>query len=420
MIKLYYQLCLWQLAPLSITNGEGEAADLDLLLDSQGRPFIPGSALTGIMRGMLRSEEERETLFGTMRETTKAQAAYSQESRLIVSDAVLTPGHEAYISVRDGVGLNRRGSAEDGKKFDFQVVETLVPYTAVLELNCEDEQEPAALLLGRLAERLVTEGIRAGQKTSRGYGQLRAELKKRSFDLTCEALEWLDFDPFALSAFDGCEAVSALSFTAEDIVQYSVKLCFTGSFSVRAYSSNVGEADYRPLMSYREPGLPAIPGTSWAGVFRHHMHRLAEQAPDVFSISERDIDALFGVPDEGNVPIKSSIIFSETTVNGGSMLKVTRVALDRFSMAPKTSALFTSEIWQGGSGELQISLPGSTHPVLQALVEACLLDLHNGLLNFGGEGNVGRGCAAIESVTVRRNGVKSHTLLGQSMTGGAV
>ena len=47
MQKMYYKLTFSQTAPLRISNGDVENTDSDLMLDSRGLPFIPGSSIAG-------------------------------------------------------------------------------------------------------------------------------------------------------------------------------------------------------------------------------------------------------------------------------------------------------------------------------------------------------------------------------------
>ncbi len=413
MKKTYYQIRLTQRAPLCITNGEGEISDLDLLLDSRGLPFLPGSAIAGLLRS-LTDEESAKTLFGYI--TTVANDAEQQESRLIVSDASLPKSAEVAVTERDGVGVDETtGSAKNGAKYDFQVVETDAPYTGVLELTYQESEDETPALLRELMERVAAEGLSAGHRTSRGYGKLDAEICIKTFDLSDpEQLEaWLDFDPFREDAFDDAQKVEAAAGSASRTV-YEAELALTGNFTVRVYSTEPGQADMRPLKSSK--GRPVIPGTSWAGVFRHRMLELVQQFPDAFEATADDVNEWFGSSTEQKQ--RSKIEFAETRIEDGSELTVTRVALDRFTMAPKQSALFTSAVWTGGKGTLAVSIPKDAPDALQRLIEACLLDLHNGLLSFGGEGSVGRGTAVMTAL--RKDGEPLDSLLGLDWKKGGV
>ena len=63
MQKMYYKLTFSQTAPLRISNGDVENTDSDLMLDSRGLPFIPGSSIAGVLRSFV-PESEGEELFG--------------------------------------------------------------------------------------------------------------------------------------------------------------------------------------------------------------------------------------------------------------------------------------------------------------------------------------------------------------------
>lgn len=51
-------------SPLCISNGEGILTDQDVIRDHDGNPFIPGSSLTGAMRGYLGAAGDNKCIFG--------------------------------------------------------------------------------------------------------------------------------------------------------------------------------------------------------------------------------------------------------------------------------------------------------------------------------------------------------------------
>ncbi len=419
MMKTYYQCRLTQLSPLSITNGEGDTTDLDLLLDRRGMPFLPGSTVAGLLRSML-SIENQNALFGYITKNAGSNTEISLESKLIVSDATLPDGAEIHISERDGVGINARGTAENGAKYDFQVVETDVPYTAVLELTHENEQDQLRRTTDDLMNILITGGLRAGHRTTRGYGRFEAEVFRKTFDFSKQedAEAWLDFDPFANGVFDDAEPlVKGENGSERKEKQYEASFTVDGNFTVRVYSSDVGEADMKPLMGRCKNALvPVIPGAGWAGAFRHRMKELVQQFPDAFPVTEEEIDAFFGNAG-GDDRKKSQIRFSETQISGGQPLNVARIALDRFTMSPKQAALFEESVWCGGNGVLKLSIPYHTDQAIVSLIDCCLLDFHYGLVSFGGEAGIGRGRMIITELRI--NNVKQEQLLGHLLKGDA-
>ena len=421
MIKTYYQCVFRQESPLSITSGNGNEADLDVLLDARGFPYIPGTALAGLLRDMAGQDPAAVSLFGEVKEAMETGEASAAESRLIVSDALLPTDaaqEDIHVSIRDSVAINDEGAADDQGKFDFQIVETALPYTAVLELTHGTEEDAEYALLRRLAERIAADGITCGHKTTRGYGKLSCTVLKKRFFLGKDGPEddrtdeWLDFRPWEKNAFDGADPVTG-SAGAADTRTILAGIEMRGSFLVQVSSSDIGNADAAPLMSTMagtaDGPRPVIPGTSWAGVFRHRMRELCGQYPSL-GVTCTEVDRLFGRGEDGKPAARSPIRFSETAVCGGKELTVTRVALDRFTMAPHAGALFTTKAWQGGSAELRITIPKDLSGGLYQLLEAALLDLHNGLLTLGHSASIGYGEARITELKI--DGEPCTELLG--------
>lgn len=399
MKKIYYQLTWKQNSPLRVGNGGSENTDSDLLLDGRGLPFLPGSTVAGILRSML-SERDGIRLFGTV------EGDDIRESHVLVSDAVLGPeatAEDIVISVRDGVGLNDWGVTVSGHKYDFETVETQKEYTCVLEWSGEAEQETAVLeeLLGRIAG----EGISAGARTTRGYGAFSVRARKLAFCFPEDLEQWVGFDAFAPDAFAPGEELQESKTTGTDLViQAGIKL--RGSFSVRVKTSDYTELedgtlpDSMPLKN--STGRPVVPGTTWAGCFRHHMRDLIRELKGVEQEAELEaLDLLFGKAREEGQHRKSKVSFSETEIEGGCQHVAMRNAVDRFTQAPKNTGLYTSAVWQGGSGVLRIRVRENAMSDLQKkLLAAAFIDLDLGLMSFGGEAGVGRGRAEIERLTV--------------------
>lgn len=138
-----------------------------------------------------------------------------------------------------------------------------------------------------------------------------------------------------------------------------------------------------------------IPGTTWAGAFRHAMRG--------FLRDERAIKAMFGDV-TGNSKVRSSIYFSESEMHQSSDIKdlvLTRVAIDRLTGGAKPGALYTEKIAYGGTTQLTIVLKrnakGNTAQFQNALA-ASVVDLHEGFLAIGGETSIGRGLFTVTKV----------------------
>lgn len=450
MKKIYYKLIFSQTAPLRITNGDNDNTDSDLMMDSRGLPFIPGTSVAGVLRSLL-SEEDGDFLFGNIKtdgsgsgkETVfgdgrvlsseireKTERKIPRESSVSVSDAVLPANCRSefiHITHRDGIGLNERGTALDGAKFDFEVAEmeengngnkSRLVYTSILEWTGKDAKEGVSdqeQLLADIMNRISVEGIAFGARTSRGYGSMKVDIKKREFLFPVSLSDWLAFDPFSEEAlWEDYIPHTRTEFGTVSANELFIEVGFAirGSFAVRKYIEKApgeeGTATSVPLTSVNEK--PVIPGTSWAGAFRSHMRGLAGEL-GLPEKTKEEINLLFGVMKDKKQKQKSLLSFSETVVEGGAPYDITRNAVDRFTAAPVSQALYTARWWQGGTGKLVIQCrdPRKLSPFLRQILAASLIDLHLGLLTIGGSSGTGHGCVSITSMKVNQQD-KTHAL----------
>lgn len=397
MQKIYYQCAFRQLAPLRIGTGSGEKTDNDIRKDSRGIPMIPGTSLAGVLRALL-PPEDADVVFGYIKTGNNAETV---SSAVLVGDAVLPADAKQTdyrISERDGVGLTDHGAKIDHAKYDFEVVECDLPYTAILELADDADEETVVPRLERALRLAQAEGLHFGARSTRGYGLVSVSVAKRSFSFPRQLDEWLDFDPLT-GAYPNQLPNGPLPESKRSIrVELTVKM--RGSFSVRVYTTAIArenEAAPDQIALENRKGDAVLPGTSWAGSFRHHM-RLLAQGSGLDEAVLNQIDALFGVT--GKVKKRSEIRFREAEINTKKRLTITRNAIDRFTNAPCNRALFTSRVAHGGEGEATIELPTETDPKLLRLLAAAINDLDLGLMTLGGEAGVGRGLCEVTALKV--------------------
>ena len=410
--KVYYQLKLSQISPLRIGNGENDISDNDLMCDSRGIPFIPGSSMAGVLREKYEKlgGKDTEKLFGIIK-NDEATA-----SHIIISDAICPQKicdsvksefrnvsvSDYKISIRDGVDIDKWGVAKDGHKYDFQVVETDVPYFCILEWSGDDEEYENEVIEGLdiLVKDVVKHGIQLGARTTRGYGTMKVEARKHQFDFPNCIDEWLDFNPWSESDFSG-EKVFLDNEDKSEAGQFDrieVQFKVIGSFSIRVNMERIEKAPDSVVMVNKDD-KPVIPGTTWAGVFRHHMQEILSHIMSDNNDERTALDCLFGRGRADNT--LSRIRFGETVIEGGKTYVLTRNAVERFTQAPKNSALFTDEFWQGGVGTLEIMIDkGKMSKLQRQLLEVSLLDLDNGMLTFGGSTGTGHGRVEVMKLNV--------------------
>lgn len=469
IIKKHYLKITFQLeSPLCIGSGRNDITDQDILRDARGIPYIPGSAVAGVIREACdvdRDESRLKYYFGyaPINKGKNDESVESSiiESKIIFYDATLVDdgknkkGELLYrISQRDGVALNEYKSAKKQAKFDWEILEGDCKFQTFIEISEEesDDEIVAEEMLINIAKVWKEADIRFGAKTTRGFGKIcNVDIIRRSFELVKNSdngiEDWLEFDAFDNKSWEDNDSYEKIS---SDLKKYnewklkekkklSLKLKLEGGISIRRYSTQCSEEESSPdqeqmttikfnnkkssdqdqMESQKSiEEIAVIPGTTWAGAIGHRMEELIEG-----SKKNRENDTYvyhyFGAANDKDKE-KSLIYFGESRLTGGEFKVMSRNAIDRFLGSTAEGALFTEKIYIGGETTLDISFgdPYNTAVVysddfIKALA-ATLTDLHEGYLAVGGATSVGRGVFSIihinedEFDTVKQEDGENH------------
>jgi CRISPR/Cas system CSM-associated protein Csm3 (group 7 of RAMP superfamily) len=365
---------------------------------------------------------------------------------------------EPSMAVRDGVALNAFKVAKDGAKFDYEIVETGSVFRALIEVDrggykkLTDElgRSPIGTSGDAVEHELenifkaLDEGrLKLGHKTTRGFGEVAVSCKKIAFSKSNFG-DWLEFDQFKESNWrNGSDFrpetidLTSRAFQSrrelEDdyYLTIEVPLKQKGGLSIRQYSTEVagenGSPDYVQLTL--KDGHPVIPGTTWAGAFRHRVETFLRKGAKTDPTLPAKLDEWFGkvgIRSKGR-KIKSVVEFSESIIDDINVQEaletnqaatqwktITRNAIDRFTGGTVSGALYTEKTYFDGSTTLVIHLRNDNE-LLKSLIFACIRDLDAGYLAIGGLTAVGRGLFKVVddtgNATIRIDG-KSHELNG--------
>ena len=460
IIKKHYLKITFQLeSPLCIGSGRNDITDQDILCDARGIPYIPGSAVAGVIREACDVDKDESRLkyyFGyapiNKGKNDKSVESSIIESKIIFYDATLVDdgkskeGELLYrISQRDGVALNEYKSAKKQAKFDWEILEGDCKFQTFIEISEEesDNEIVAEEVLINIAKVWKEADIRFGAKTTRGFGKIcNIDIIGRSFGLVKNPAngkrnieDWLEFDAFDNKSWEDNDSYEKIS---SDLKKYnewklkekkklSLRLKLEGGLSIRRYSTQCSEGESSPdqeqmttikfnnkkssdqdqMESQKSiEEIAVIPGTTWAGAIGHRMEELIEGSK-VEKVERKDNDIqiyhYFGAAKENNKE-KSLICFGESRLTGGEFKIMSRNAIDRFLGSTAEGALFTEKIYIGGETTLDISFgdPYNTavsysDDFIKALA-ATLTDLHEGYLAVGGATSVGRGVFSITHI----------------------
>lgn len=395
--KAYLRIQIHTTSSLSIGSGNNDTTDSDIIRDGCGVPFIPGTAIAGVTRHALayKGKEFISHYFGPLN-TEKLE-----ESRLSFYDVFPVDTENLSISVRDQVALDKYKTGIKGAKFDMETLEPGVDFVVIME---QDIGNGDSDVLDQIACVWKDGRVTFGAKTTRGYGEFTvSDVRKAVFDLTDResVKSWLGFDMFSPDGWSEWSRPSDINVPSDEVtLTLGLRQAEGSGLSIRKYttvpSDNKESAPDFSQMSIHG-GYPVIPGTSWAGAFRHHILELAEAV-------EADPDEIkkgyFGYADKDSKR-KSDIFFSESILKGAEWKILSRNAIDRFTGGAAYKALYTEKTCYGGSTQLVIRWKKrgqKDDSRFATFLAASVVDLSEGILSIGGETSIGRGVFKVTDI----------------------
>ena len=383
-------------SPLSVSSGENEWTDSDVLSDEDGKPFVTGSSLAGAMRAYLGKKKNEDGLLGYSGKD-KNQDDIGKMSSLFISDLIFD--EEPVLSVRDGVSLDQNKTAKSQSKFDMEIIEARASAHFYMELTVREGDNEAEMIqaLAAIFAGIQKGEIRLGSKKTRGFGEFRIlSVKSREYGKE----NYLDYakayeEDSWNTEENEIEKWLGQTENSTRMIHIEVPLRMPGGISIRQYAARKGEPDYVHLTDH---GVPVLSGSSLAGAIRHRAQDILEElkqggAEMPCKIPEI-IDIAFGYVD-GTKACASNIIVGETEIKKAKPLTMVRTGVSRFESAAKKGALYKEKTYVNGELTICLVVRKSQNPTdakwILGLLMLALKDLQNGFLAVGGQTAIGRG-----------------------------
>lgn len=396
-------------SPLLIGDGAGETADnfrdVHVLKNRQGKPFIPGTSLCGVLREWLENiaPDSVKEIFGDNDDKDGMQSSIQLDDIALADYEVIS---------RDGVRIDGiTGAGVDGGKYDFEVVERGAKGSLKLLINLRGchSLDKISNVVGRLLQKLQ-DGIRLGAMTSKGFGLTGVEnLTADLYDFRDkkDVVAWLTDKTPAKKILPCADKISA---NENDFV-VDAEFIFNSSFIIRDYDATEKLKETTvTAATLKSRNDFVIPGTSLKGILRHR----AEYIFDRLGLDKNLLENLMGnsTPDK---KIKSRFIVAESYVSPKDFSEVvhTRNKIDRFTGGTLQGTLFTTKpAYQKNfdAPTLKIHFEIKDAKDFEAGLALFLLrDLWLGNVAVGGEKSVGRGTVRGQSAEINFKG-KTFTL----------
>ncbi len=387
------------LSPLHTGSGSNMRSDMDILLDNEGKPFIPATSFIGVLRSATRPENGHkpndDRFWGFVKDKKGGQSA--------VRCSDLTCRSDQGVVIRDGVKIsNKTGMAEDQAKYDYEILERRAVFDLNMEFVFDLEDEAFAAFVRKMAatiyDLLANRRIRIGAKTNNGLGEIRLLTDQtRIVQLDCsrkrDVFQWLaQPDPPKIPGdFDiQPESLGTPFETGGGRLRMDITLELKNSLIVRSYPDDPEAPDAMHIKSLDDWILP---GSSFKGAIRARAERIVK----TLGKAEELTDRLFGYVDKEKTgkgaARKGKVRVRETVLPRLKAEIQNRIKIDRFTGGTIEAALFDSlPLFSAGETvkNVVIEAPGC-NSAEAGLLLLVLKDLWTGDLAVGGEKNVGRG-----------------------------
>lgn len=427
--RLVWTSLLELASPCHLGGADADAtSDRPLLRDGEGRTYLPGATLTGLLRALLTrmDKDAAQALFGA--EWNDPQG---KQARLLLGDAPIEQAGSVPTELRDGVAIDAcRGIAADKKKYDLELLPVGVRFRlrGQLELFGEPTKDEA-LLRGLLRILLTLENgqLVLGARTRRGFGETRLmagpegywQVENYPLDTPAGWYAWLgrqlhglpeDWPKVAPVAYRDTAALAKYLKVAlpppTETHDFSVilNLKLAGSLLVGSEGHDPDQSDRSHLQRLRwQDGASALesvlPATSLGGVLRHRCRRIALTLAGQSGkqdVADGLVSEMFGLAEirSDQKAWASRVTVREASIKGGQSLRHTRVRIDPWTGGAVESLLFTEDAQYGGEVKLELRLRASDEDWVEparALLLLALRDLAAGELAVGAESGVGRG-----------------------------
>lgn len=456
-IRIVTRITLELDGPCQIGAGdEGLESDMPFVVDASGLPALPGSSLAGMLRARfkaLHGSEETERWFGAARASRDAVAsrvclswAHVHDKADRPVDGRLHPDDQpeflqkvAVGEVRDHVRIDHRGVADDGGKYDRQVLYTGTRFTFDVEIIAPaEEKNEAEATRDRILGLLAGPTTRLGAGKHSGFGAFHVQrAQSRCFDLSDAG----DFDDYGQlsSALDEDVALETLSLDgldqgSADLAQIEITLEPETFFLVGGgdviEGSDEESAKIAPVetnqiswyvgsgASFHNSSVPYLPASSIKGALSHrvafHANRLLKcyandgggDSSDSISLEEyvgennEVVQNLFGfardeaVADEERSGV-GRVIIDDVVIKNRGTKEMVHISTDPFTGGVRHGFLFTERAFQPGGPDIKFTIavrqPDELGDTEKQALKWAIEDLTSGRLSIGSGAGRGNG-----------------------------
>lgn len=421
--------------PLAVGSGDKDVlTDALIATDVNGLPYIPGTAIAGVVRHMIEEVKPEDfninKIFGFQdKKDGHGSEIIFTEAKILNSKGEVVDGmnlkakedsllkYYDELPIRQHVRINEKGVTDKSGKFDEQVIFAGTRFCFEMEMVAKGKSIDN---FNKILEQVQSQTFRIGGGTRCGFGKIKVvDLQTRILNLQNgdEIQLYLNKSSNLADAWVGWEKQSAEEKPSDGWIKYQLHLQPEDFF---LFGSGFGdeEADMTPVKEKKvvwkdgkgelTEELVLIPATSVKGALAHrvayHYNRLkerfagciGEKEPKVGNENEA-VQVLFGYENqEAKKQVRGNLLFSDVIEDRRLKDKIiNHVAIDRFTGGAIDGALFSEKTTYGNGQEFTLTILAKCDALkgdkIQDSLEAAMIDICKGLLPLGGGVNRGNG-----------------------------
>lgn len=420
--------------PLAVGSGEKDIlTDALVATDVNGLPYIPGTAIAGVVRHMIEEVKPEyfnvNKIFGFQdKKDGRGSEIIFTEAKILNSKGEVIDGmnlkakedsllkYYDELPIRQHVRINDKGVTDKAGKFDEQICFAGTRFCFELEMVAKGETIDN---FNKILEQVQSQTFRIGGGSRSGFGKIKVvDLQTRRLDLENDKdlQSYLGKSSNLAEIWDDWKKQIAEEKPSNGWITYELHLQPEDFF---LFGSGFGddEVDMTPVKEKKvvwkdgkgelSEELVLIPATSVKGALAHrvafHYNRLKERfagctgdkEPKVGNENEA-VQTLFGYENQKEKKqVRGNLLFSDVIEYKLNDKILNHVAIDRFTGGAIDGALFSEKTTYGNGQEFTLTILAKCDALkddkIQDSLEAAMIDICKGMLPLGGGVNRGNG-----------------------------
>lgn len=395
------------LKPALIGSGKSDMTEMDIILNSEGKPFIPATSLVGVLKHSIEEMYDIKDIKDNLKEFWGFTGKEDGRGSALSCSDLKCISEDYKIKTRDGIAINAlTGMVQQGAKYDYQVIEPGAKFQLGMEVLVKRNHDEYFFMkmLAAIVHALEKESIYIGAKSNNGLGKIKLIDYKTylvNFSEKEHIKKWFAYlDKREVNLLPPVQLPDSFNVKRRDgYFAFEAEFKLMSSFIVRSYTDDPGAPD---SVNIQSGGHHIIPGSSLKGAIRAR----AERILNTLNKQPEILEKLFGcVEEKTRKKLRGKVLIQEIQIGKVGLDNSatpsykaevqTRIKIDILTGGTREGALFDSmPLFRDKDNRKSFKIKLEVNNCMKheaGLLLLILKDLWTGDLAIGGEKSIGRG-----------------------------